>query len=197
MKNAIFIPMKLLFVLLLMQVPLQQKISYNYTEIPAAQYTHCKVIKYLSNPGQFKVKGGKLLIPVEGKSPKVFKNEGEIYDYEYLGDLKDTKLSLVKCMEPNDEYCYVVNRTTGDVIILLSEPVFAADGIHFVCANNPGTDEKQHIQIGELVDGTLHMKGTINGKVGVTYLQIGCVYSDYVLLTDQGNKYYKLTFKLK
>lgn len=69
--------MKLLLVLLLLQLP--QKISYDYAEIPDSQYTHCKVIKYLANPGQFKPKGGKLVIPVEGTSPKVFKNEGEIF----------------------------------------------------------------------------------------------------------------------
>ncbi|SFW78054.1 hypothetical protein [Chitinophaga sancti] len=81
--------------------PLPQKITYNYTEIPAAQYTHCKGTKYLSTPGQFKVKAGKLVIPIAGKSPKVFKNGGEIFTYEYLGDLMDSKLSLVKCWKPN------------------------------------------------------------------------------------------------
>lgn len=187
--------MKLLLVLLLLQLP--QKISYNYAEIPASQYTHCKGIKYLTKPGQFKLKGGKLVIPVEGKSPKVFKNEGEIYNYEYVGDIKDTKLSLVKFLTPNDEDYYLINRITGGIDTLLSAPIFSEDGIHFVCANNPGTDQKQYLQIGELVDGAVHIKGRINGKLGVRYLTIGCVYSNYVLVTDDDRKFWKLTFTLK
>ncbi len=177
----------------------QRRVTHNYAEIRKEQYGLCKDVGYLSQNAQIKKQSGKLIIPIAGKAPKVFKDNtsNENHEvYEYIGDIKDTKLSLVKRIGYNDEEYYLVNRLTGTIDTLIGPPVFAQNKKDFACINNPGTDETQQVQIGEINNGLVKTRVFLNAKANVFLENITCISRNTLLTKDNTGKYWKLTFKL-
>src|SRR6478609_4829829 len=148
----------------------QRRISCGYTEIKKTQFDSCIRISYLVANAQIKKQSSKLTIPVSGKSAKVFKDDNSdknFQEFQYLGDINRTKFSLIKQTDYNNEEYYLVNRSTGAIDTLIGQPAFAQNMRDFACINNPGTDEKQQIQIGEIKNSLVKTRVYLNGKADI------------------------------
>ena len=139
-----------------------------------------------------------MTIPIAGKTSKVFKDDSseENYkDYEYLGDIKGTKLSLIKRTDYNSEEYYLLNRATGSIDTLIGQPVFAQNMKDFACLNNPWTDQKQQIQVCEIENGSVNTRAYIMGKADTCFEDITCISRNSILTKDNKGKHWKLNFK--
>lgn len=185
-----------LFVLFSPKVFSQRNITKNFSEIPKAQYQKCKKIKYLTINHSIKKHSGKLAIPIDGKSSRIFrdvKEDNQFEEYKYLGDMFEN-FFLVSKTEYNSEEFYIINKTNGSLDTLIGLPVFSNNLIDFACINNAGTDETQKIQICQLSDGIVKTKFFLNAREH--FLEsIECVSKDYLFAKDTNGKYWKITFK--
>ena len=66
----------------------------------------------------------------------------------------------------------------------------------FACVNNPGTDEKQQIQVGEIKNGLIKTRVYLNGKANTFIEDISCINRNSILTKDNKGKYWKLNFKI-
>jgi hypothetical protein len=177
----------------------QRRISYGYTEANKSQFDSCNKTSYLIVNTQIKKQAGKLTVPVSGKPAKVFKDDSSdenFHEFEYLGDIKTTKLSLVKRTDYNSEQFYLINRSTGIIDTLIGQPVFAHNMRDFVCINKPGTDEKQQIQVVEIKNGSIKTRVFLKAKAD-TYLEdVSCIDRNSILTKDNKGRYWKLNFKI-
>src|SRR5579872_5305917 len=64
---------------------------------------------------------GRILIKTLKKNI-VLKDDGEMKEYIYSGDLKGTYLALIHELEPNTEVYYLINRQTGTIDTLIGNP---------------------------------------------------------------------------
>ena len=177
----------------------QRRILYDYIEIKKIQYDGCGKTSYLVTNRKIKKQSGKLIIPISSKPSKVFKDDSSdenFHEFEYIGDIKGSKLCLVKRTEYNGEEFYLINRSTGSVDTLIGQPVFAQNMKDFACINNPGTDEKQQIQICEIKNGAAKTRVYLNGKADTFLEGIACLNRNSILTKDNKGKYWKLNFKL-
>jgi hypothetical protein len=178
----------------------QRAISYGYNEIKKVQYDSCSKTQYLIINIRIKKQSGKLTIPISGKPSKVFKDDSSdenFHEFEYLGDIKGTKLSLVKRTGYNSEEFYLVNRLSGSTETLIGQPVFASNMKDFACLNNPGTDEEQRIQVCEINNGAVNTRVYLRGYPNTFIQDIGCVKRNSVLVKDNKGKYWRLSFKIE
>lgn len=176
----------------------QRKISCGYLEIKKAEYDTCRKTAYLTANTKIKKQAGKLIVPVTGKTPKIFNDdstEENYHEYTYLGDIKGTVLTLLKRTDYNGEEFYLVNRSTGAIDTLIGEPVFAWNMRDFACINNPGTDEKQIVQICELKNGSASTRGFLHCKTNSFLKHIACVNRNFIMAEDNKGKYWRLNFK--
>ncbi|MDO6432871.1 hypothetical protein Q4E93_19845 [Flavitalea sp. BT771] len=187
----------IIFVLLFIspQAFSQTTIPYRHTEISGSQYNDCEKIKYLDTNTLIKTRSKKITLPVEGKKSMVFVDNPEFEEYKYLGDIKNTKLSLVQMLGPNEEVYYLINRSTGAVDTLIGEPVFSKNMQDFACLNNPGTDEQQRIQICEIINGAAHTRAYINIKPYAFLRDINCIGRNALFAKTYEHKYWKITLK--
>ena len=163
------------------------------------QFDSCSKTSYLTANAQIKKQSGKLTVPVFGKPAIVFKDDNSdenFHEFEYLGDIKGTRLSLVKRPDYNSEEFYLINRSTGAIDTLVGLPVFAQNMRDFACINNPGTDEKQQIQICEIQNGFVKTRVFIKGKADTFLEDISCIKRNSILTKDNMAKYWKLNFKI-
>jgi hypothetical protein len=177
----------------------QRRISYGYTEVNKAQYDSCSKTFYLIANTQIKKKAGKLSIPIFGKVSKTFRDDStneNLHEFKYLGDIKGTRLSLVKKTSYNSEQFYLINRSTGAIDTLIGQPVFAHNMREFACINNPGTDETQQIQVLEIKNGSVNTRVFLKGKVGTFLKEVSCINRNSILTKDNNSKYWKLSFKI-
>lgn len=189
----------LLLLALAISTAAQRRVAYRYREIPKVQYDSCHQTSYLVANAKIKKHSGKLTIPIPGKPARVFKDDSTDTNFEeftYLGDIKATTLSLVKFIGYNDEEIYVVNRSTGTIDTLIAEPVFAANLRDFACINNPGTDERQQVQIGEIRNGSVKTRVFLMGKVDTFLQEISCVTRSFVNAKDNRGKCWNLSFTI-
>ncbi len=177
----------------------QRQVSYTYTEITEPQFDSCNITTYLNINPQVKKQADKLTIPISGKPARIFKDDNtneNFHEFEYLGDIKRTKLILLKRTDYNSEEFYIVNRSTGAVDTLIGQPVFAQNMRDFACLNNPKTDVKQQIQICELKNGSVRTRGYLTGKPN-TYLEsISCIAHNSILTKENNGKYWRINFKI-
>lgn len=177
----------------------QRQISYGYTEIKKVQYDTCRKPTFLIANAKIKKYSGKLVIPVIGRPAKVFKDDNSdegFHEFEYLGDIGGTNLSLVKRTDYNSEEFYLVNRSTGAIDTLIGEPVFARNMRDFACINNPGTDEKQQVQICEVKNGSVRTRVFLRGKPDTFLEDITCINRNYIVTKDNKGKFWRLNFKI-
>jgi hypothetical protein len=177
----------------------QRQISYGYTEIKKTQFDSCSKTSYLTANAQIKKQSGKLIVPVSGKPAKIFKDDSSdenYHEFEYLGDIKGTELSLVKLTDYNSEEFYLINRLTGTIDTLVGLPVFAPNLRDFACINNPGTDEKQQIQVCEIKNGSVKTRVFLRGKADTFLEDISCINRSSLLTKDYKGNYWKLNFKI-
>lgn len=176
-----------------------QKQIANYAEIRKEQYDQCKDFQYLFLNAQIKKQSGKLAIPQSERAPKIFKDDTSNQNYqvyEYVGDIKKTNLSLIKRTDYNSETFYLISHLTGRIDALIGLPVFAQNRRGFACINNPGTDEMQQVQVGEIKNGRVNTRVFLNGKAGVLLENITCISRNTLLAKDNTGKYWKLTLEL-
>lgn len=177
----------------------QRRVSYRYTEINKTQFDSCVKTSYLIASPQIKKQAGKLTIPVSGKDSKIFKDDNadeNFHEFDYLGNIKGTKLSLVKRTDYNSEEFYLINGLTGTIDTLIGQPVFAQNMRDFACINNPGTDEEQQIQVCEINNGVIKTRLYLNGKKDTFLENISCIYRNSILTKDNKGKYWQLKFKI-
>jgi hypothetical protein len=177
----------------------QRQISYGYTEIKKTQFDSCNKTSYLTANAQIKKQSGKLTLPLSCKTAKIFRDDSSddnFHEFEYLGDIRGTKLSLVKRTEYNSEEFYLINRSTGTIDTLVGLPVFAPNLRDFACINNPGTDEKQQIQVAEIKNGSVKTRVFLKGKADTFLEDISCINRNSLLTKDNKGKYWKLNFKI-
>ncbi len=187
------------FLTLTLSAIAQRQISYDYTEINKTEFDSCSKTSYLIANHQFNKKACKLTIPVSGKPAKIFKDDNSdqnFHDFDYLGTIKGTKLSLVKNTGYNSEEFYLINRSTGVIDTLIGQPVFATNMKYFACINNPGTDEKQQIQVCELKNGSVKTRVYLKVKADTFLENISCINRNYILTKDNKGRYWKLKFKI-
>lgn len=177
----------------------QGRISHTYTEIKKVQYDTCRQTIYLAVNRKIKKQADKIIIPITGKTSKVFidnTSDNDFHEFSYSGDIIGTMLSMVKRTDHHKEELYLINRSTGAVDTLIGEPVFAENMKDFVCINNAGTDEKQSVQICELSNGSLKRRALLPGKPDTFFVNIGCINRNFILVKDSKGKYWKLDFKI-
>jgi hypothetical protein len=177
----------------------QRRISYGYTEIKKTQFDSCSKKSYLFVDAQIKKLSGKLAIPITGKASKVFiddNSDEDFHEFEYLGDIKGAKLSLVKRTNYNSEQFYLISRSTGAIDTIIGQPVFAQNMRDFACINNAGTDQKQQIQVGEIKNGSVKTRVYLKGKADTFLEKISCINRTSILTKDNTGKYWKLNFKI-
>ncbi|OQP56820.1 hypothetical protein A3860_09555 [Niastella vici] len=177
----------------------QRRISFYTTKINKDQFDKCGKVSYLVANAQIRKKSGSLRIPIVAKAAKVFKDDSsdrDFHEFKYLGDVKGTKLSLVQRIEYNDEEFYLLNRLTGTIDTLIGQPVFAQNMKNFVCVNNPGTDEKQQIQVCEMIDGRVKTRVYLDAIANTIIEFVTCVNRNSFLAEDNYGKYWKIHFKL-
>ncbi|GAB2677867.1 hypothetical protein GCM10027036_34430 [Flavihumibacter cheonanensis] len=180
-------------------VAAQGQISSSYTEIKKAQFDSCINTIYLTANTKIIKKEGILTIPVYGNNPKVFKDDysdDNFHEFEYIGDIKETNLSLVKHNGYNKSDYYIVNRSTGMIDTLIGIPVFAKNMRDFACINNPGTDEKQHLQICELANGSVKIRAFINGMTDTFFEDIFFIDRNSIATKDHKGNYWRLNFNI-
>jgi hypothetical protein len=178
----------------------QRRISSDYAEIKKAQYDSCDKISNLLVNGRKRKQSGKLTIPLAGRPARVFKDDNtdeNFHKFAYWGDIKGTKLSLVKRTDYNSEEFYLVNYSTGSIDTLIGEPVFAKNRRDFACINKPGTDEKQQIQICEISNGSVYTRVYLSGKADTILDEIICISRNSVFTKDNNGKYWRLNFKIE
>ncbi|ANE51071.1 hypothetical protein [Flavisolibacter tropicus] len=177
----------------------QRQISYAYTEIKKGQYNTCARTSYLLKNAQIKKQSGKLSIPIAGRPAKVFKDDNSdenFHEFDYMGEIKGTKLSLVKRTDYNHEEFYLLNRSTGAIDTLIGEPVFAQNMRDFACINNPGTDEEQQVQICEINKGAVNTRVYLKGKADAFLEGIACIKRNFLYAKDNQGSYWKLSFEI-
>lgn len=184
---------------LTISVTAQRQISDGFTEITRTQFDSCSKVSFLVTNMRIKKQAGRLTVPVYGKPAMVFKDDKSdqnFHQFEYLGDIKGTKLSLLKRIDYNSEEFYLINRSTGGIDTLIGLPVFAHNMQDFACINNPGTDERQQIQVFEIKNGFVKRRGLLNGKADIFLESISCINRNSILVKDNKDKYWKLIFKI-
>jgi hypothetical protein len=177
----------------------QRQISPSFTKIKNAQFESCINTVYLKINTQIIKQAGKLTIPIPGKNPKVFKDDNSdenFHEFEYIGDIKETKLSLVKRTSYNSEVFYIVNCSTGSVDTLIGRPVFAQNMRDFACLNNPGTDEKQQLQICELKKGSVKTRVFLHGRFDTFFEDIICINRNSISTKDKEGNYWILNYNI-
>jgi len=177
----------------------QRRVSYGYTEIKKTQFDSCSKTSYLVADARLKKKFGKLTIPVSGKTTEVFTDDNSdenFHEFEYMGDINGTKLSLVKRTDYNSEEFYLINRSSGTTDTLIGQPVFASNMKDFACINNPGTDEGQLIQVCEIKNDSVKTRVYLNGKAETLLEDITCTNRNSILTKDNKGKYWRLNFKI-
>jgi len=121
---------------------------------------HLSPINLIKKSKEIHKNGGIIRIKTVGKTIAL-KNDGEFLEYTYVGNLAGGKVAVINILEPNDEYYYLINKTTGVIDTLLSKPIFFSDKKSFVCLEGIGTDSKQRIQIGCLDSDRISITGYI------------------------------------
>jgi hypothetical protein len=177
----------------------RQEVSCLYTEIKQVQYDTCQKVPYLVDNSKIKKQAGKLVIPISGKPAKVFKDDKEDNNFEefsYLGDIKGTVFCLIMKSEYEGEEFYLVNRSTGSIDTLIGKPVFASNRSDFACLNNPGTDQQQYIQVGQMKNGVIRTRAYLNAKEGAFLETITGIGRNTLLAKDNQGKYYRLIFQM-
>lgn len=175
----------------------QRQSSYKYSQVQKVQFETCSQVKNLIKNPKINKLGRKLLIPVSSKSSKVFiddTSDENWHTFEYLGDIKDAKFALVKRSDYNNEEFYLINKSTGTIDTLIGPPVFSQNMRDFACINNPGTDEKQLIQVCELNNGFVKTRFYIKGKGEMSLTGISCINRSSLLAKDNTGNYWKLNF---
>jgi hypothetical protein len=177
----------------------QRRISYGFAEIKNIQYDSCSKTSYLVPNKQIKKRSGKLAVPICDRPGMVFKDESSnenFHEFEYLGDIKGTKLSLVKRTDYNSKEFYLINRSTGTVDTLIGLPVFAHNMRDFACINNPSTDEKQQIQVCEIKNSFVKTRAFLKGKADTFLENISCISRNSILIKDNMDKCWKVNFNI-
>ena len=177
----------------------QRHISYGYTQINKTSFESCGKTPFLIANAQIKKQDGRLTIPIIGKHVKKFEDNNSdenFHLFEYLGDIKVTKLTLIKKTEYNSEQFYLINRSTGVIDTLIGQPVFAQNVRDFACINNSGSDEKQQIQVGEIKNGLVKTRVYLKGKANTFLESISCIRRNSILTKDNTGKYWKLSFEI-
>lgn len=179
----------------------QPRISADFTEINKEQFDKCGKVSYLVANAQIKKQSHILRIPIAAKTARIFKDDNSdehFHEFKYLGDIKGTKLSLIQRIGYNDEEFYLLNRLTGTIDTLIGQPVFSQNMRDFVCVFNPGTDEKQQIQVCEIINGIVKTRVYLSGIANTVIGFVSCVNRNSFLAEDSsGCKYWKIYFKLK
>lgn len=177
------------------QASAQKSISCQYIAIKKAQYDSVVRTPFLVFNNQVRKQSGRLLIPLPNQQYKIFNDinvDADMGEYSYLGDVRGTKLALVKKTELHNERYYLVNQVTGKVDTLIGVPVFAANMQDFACLNNPDTDEDQQIQVGFLKDNLVITKGYITTKAKTFFYGIAYGGRNALFAKDDHGKYWKL-----
>ena len=176
----------------------QSRIVSDYAEVKSSTYDTCSRVSFLIRNTDVKKQSGVLIVPVVGLNSASFKDDysdENSHQFEYLGDVKGTQLSLIKWNNYNKEEFYLISQITGGIDTLIGYPVFAPNMRDFVCINNPGTDEEQYIQICELVNGSPNTRLFLRGKKGTVFVEVSCINRNTVIIKDSKDKYLKLYFQ--
>lgn len=189
----------LIFLSLTLSTKAQRQVSYGYIEIEKSEYDSCTKIEHLVSNHQIEKQSGKITIPISNKVSKILSdnNSGKNFQkFDYIGDIKNTKLTLIKRTDYYGETFYLINRSTGIVDTLIGKPVFGQNRRDFICINNPRPDEKQQIQICEIKNGSVITRVFIRCKTDTLFEDISCVLRNSILAKDKNGKYWKLNFKI-
>jgi hypothetical protein len=182
-----------------LQLASQSRVAKGESEITREQYESCKQISYLQTNPQILKKGIRLSLPIAGREAKVFVDDTTVrnyYEYNYIGDIKNTKLTIVKGMSYNEEEFYIVNRLTGSIDTLIGLPVFASNMIDFACINNPATDQNQRIQFCEIKNGKIKTRIYIKLPDQVFLVKLSCINRNNVSAEDNKGKYREFSFRI-
>lgn len=177
------------------QASAQKSIPCQYIAIKKTQYDSVGRTPFLVFNNQVRKQSGRLLIPLANQQYKIFNDinvDSDMGEYSYLGDVRGTKLALVKKTELHNERYYLVNQLTGKCDTLIGVPVFAANMQDFVCLNNPDTDEDQLIQVGFLKENGVITKGYITAKAKTFFHSIAYGGRNFLFAMDDNGKYWKL-----
>ncbi|MBS1529854.1 MAG: hypothetical protein JSU01_06075 [Bacteroidetes bacterium] len=173
-----------------------QSIIYkDVTDISKQEFDkHLPVIHLLSKTSQEKVHHKIVITTV--KRTIVLKDDGEMKEYRYVGDLKNDHLAVIHELEPNTEEYYFINRNTGTIDTLVDKPVFYPNSKMVASLEGMGTDVRQRIQIGEITNGRLKTIFFFRLKFEL-HIHPGYIYwfdKHTLFLNDNNEKFYKLTF---
>ena len=175
----------------------QTKIIKGIKEISKTEYESCVNNEIIIHKLKISKKDHKLIIPIVDKKAKVFSDDSSdenFCEFEYIGEVLETQLSLIKKMTYNDEEFYFIDRRLGSIDTLIGSPLFYWNRSDFVCINNPGTDEKQRIQICTIKNGVVTQRGIY--EFDGLLKEVSCIEHALIYVKDNHDKYWKLTLRI-
>jgi hypothetical protein len=152
---------------------------------------HLPVVTLISKPFKsLKIRG---IIRIKtSKKAFVFKDDGEMQQYKYEGELSNGQLVLIHELEPNTEEYYLINKQSGKIDTLFDKPIFFSNNNDFICLEGEGTDVNQRIQIGSITNGGLVKKRLINLPADLLPDRIYWSADKAIVIENNRSKFYKL-----
>ncbi|WP_426670327.1 hypothetical protein ACPPVU_03580 [Mucilaginibacter sp. McL0603] len=123
----------------------------------------------------------------------VLKDDGEFKEYKYVGELNTPLLILIHELEPNTEEYYLINKKTARIDTLVGKPIFSNNGTDIVCLEGSGTDTKQKIQVGKLINGSFKTEYLFTMKDGINPDYVYWFNTNTIFIKARKD-YWKLTF---
>lgn len=169
----------------------QKRKILKFTPISQVEFSkHLPVINIIAKPMK-NIKTNGIIEIKTSKKTYLLKDDGEMLQYLYEGELKGYPITIIHEIEPNSEEYYFINRSTGSIDTLLSKPTFHPNKKKFICLEGLGTDIQQQIQLSQIVDGKILTKMYIQSK---PYIPMSYVYwynENTIFISDNNKKFYK------
>jgi hypothetical protein len=130
------------------------------------------------------------------KKTITLKDDSENVEYNIIGDIKNSSLTLIHELGPNTEEYYFIDRQTAKIDTLAGYPVFATNKKDIVCLQGAGTDINQKIQIGQFINEQYLKRGMLQLKDEIYPEYIFWFDSNTLYIEDSREHYWKLRFNM-
>ncbi|WP_153798703.1 hypothetical protein [Foetidibacter luteolus] len=175
-----------------------QQVSQEYTEVTKKEFTACAKPQFFPVNQKIKKQGDKLVINLNNGTQKVYndKKQGDdVEEYYYSGDISFGKIAIFKKSTYHSDEFYLINLATGHIDTVAGLPVFSGSKTDFICMSHPESDnEEQLIQVCEIKNGEVKIRATLKNRPGTNIEAVACIKKNSVVVKDNEERYWKITF---
>lgn len=123
-------------------------------------------------------------------------NSDENYvEFQELGHIENTKITIVKKLNYNQEFYILLNKNNCNVLTLDGLPLRIEKTNLFIVNNNPSTDQRKKIQILQQKDGQLSLLGEVIFPEKIKLKSFISFDSNEVYIVDEKNQIWKTVIK--